>query len=55
MVARLEEGVLQMVTLIELLANLPPEPDETRLFRDIQQAVAASNAALGKKLYADNS
>jgi len=32
--------------LIELLANLPPEPDEARLFRDIQQAVAASKRKL---------
>lgn len=35
-----------MITLIELLANLPPEPDEARLFRDIQQAVAASQRKL---------
>jgi len=35
-----------MITLTELLANLPPEPDEAALFRDIQQAVAES----GRKL-----
>ena len=35
-----------MITLTELLANLPPEPDEAALFRDIRQAVAES----GRKL-----
>jgi uncharacterized protein YgbK (DUF1537 family) len=35
-----------MVTLTELLANLPPEPDEASLFGALQQAVAGS----GRKL-----
>ena len=35
-----------MLTLTELLANLPPEPDEASLFGEIQQAVAES----GRKL-----
>jgi hypothetical protein len=35
-----------MFTLTELLANLPPEPDEASLFGEIQQAVAES----GRKL-----
>jgi uncharacterized protein YgbK (DUF1537 family) len=35
-----------MPTLTELLANLPPEPDEASLFGEIQQAVAES----GRKL-----
>src|SRR5438270_4761909 len=35
-----------MVTLTELLANLPPEPDEASLFVEIQREVAGS----GRKL-----
>jgi uncharacterized protein YgbK (DUF1537 family) len=35
-----------MVTLTELLANLPPEPDEASLFGEIQQAVAESKRKL---------
>ncbi len=35
-----------MVTLTELLANLPPEPDEASLFAEIRQEVAGS----GRKL-----
>jgi uncharacterized protein YgbK (DUF1537 family) len=35
-----------MLTLTELLANLPPEPDEASLFGEIQRAVAGS----GRKL-----
>jgi uncharacterized protein YgbK (DUF1537 family) len=35
-----------MVTLTELLAHLPPEPDEASLFREIQQAVAESQRRL---------
>lgn len=35
-----------MVALSELLANLPPEPEESSLFLDIQQAVAASKRKL---------
>ncbi len=35
-----------MVTLTELLANLPPEPDEANLFLDLQRAVAEN----GRKL-----
>ena len=35
-----------MITFTELLANLPPEPNEAVLFREIPQAVAAS----GRKL-----
>lgn len=35
-----------MVTLTELLANLPPEPDEASLFAEIQQAVADSKRKL---------
>jgi uncharacterized protein YgbK (DUF1537 family) len=35
-----------MVTLSELLVNLPPEPDEAALFGDIQQAVAESGRTL---------
>ena len=40
------ESGIPMITLPELLANLPPEPDEDSLFRDIQQAVAASGRTL---------
>lgn len=35
-----------MVTLTELLAHLPPEPDEARLFQEIQQAVASGQRKL---------
>src|SRR3984893_16227564 len=35
-----------MVTLTELLANLPPEPDEASLFAEIQQEVAGSRRKL---------
>ena len=35
-----------MVTITELLANLPPEPDEASLFSEIQQAVARSKRKL---------
>jgi uncharacterized protein YgbK (DUF1537 family) len=35
-----------VVTLTELLAHLPPEPDEARLFHEIQQAVASSQRKL---------
>ncbi len=35
-----------MVTRTELLAHLPPEPDEARLFYEIQQAVARSQRKL---------
>jgi uncharacterized protein YgbK (DUF1537 family) len=42
----MRESGIPMITLTELLANLPPEPEETALFRDIQQAVAES----GRKL-----
>src|SRR5256885_13930558 len=35
-----------MVTRTELLAHLPPEPDEARLFHEIQQAVASSQRKL---------
>src|SRR5438876_2400963 len=37
-----KESVVQMVTLTELLANLPPEPDEASLFVEIEQEVARS-------------
>jgi uncharacterized protein YgbK (DUF1537 family) len=35
-----------MITLTELLANLPPEPDEASMFVGIQQAVAESKRKL---------
>ncbi len=35
-----------MVTLTELLANLPPEPDESSLFAEIQREVAKSKRKL---------
>jgi uncharacterized protein YgbK (DUF1537 family) len=35
-----------MVTRTELLAHLPPEPDEARLFHEIQQAVVSSQRKL---------
>jgi uncharacterized protein YgbK (DUF1537 family) len=35
-----------MVTLSELVAHLPPEPDETTLFAEIQQAVTSSKRKL---------
>ena len=35
-----------MVTLTELLANLPPEPDEASLFVEIEQEVARSKRKL---------
>src|SRR5437870_9838329 len=35
-----------MVTLTELLANLPPEPDEASLFAEIEQEVARSKRKL---------
>ena len=35
-----------MITLTELLANLPPEPDEASIFAGIQQAVAESKRKL---------
>ncbi len=41
-----KESAIQMVTLTELLANLPPEPDEASLFVEIQQEVAKSRRKL---------
>src|SRR2546421_12210081 len=41
-----KESAVQMVTLTELLANLPPEPDEVSLFVEIQQEVAESRRKL---------
>ena len=35
-----------MVTLTELLANLPPEPSEASLFGEIEQAVEKSKRKL---------
>ena len=35
-----------MVTITELLAHLPPEPDEASLFSEIRQAVARSKRKL---------
>ena len=35
-----------MATLTELLANLPPEPDEASLFVEIQREVAGSKRKL---------
>ena len=40
------ESEAQMVTLTELLAHLPPEPDEASLFGAIAQEVAASKRKL---------
>ena len=37
---------VRMITLTELLANLPPEADESSLFVEIQQAVAESRRKL---------
>src|SRR5579859_2460499 len=42
----MRESGIPMITFTELLANLPPEPDEAALFRDIQRAVTES----GRKL-----
>ena len=42
----LQESVEQMVTLSDLLAHLPPEPDEGGLFGEIQQAVIESKRKL---------
>src|SRR6266550_2679259 len=41
-----KESAVQMVTLTELLANLPPEPDEASLFVEIEQEVAKSKRKL---------
>src|SRR5205814_7400882 len=41
-----KESAVQMVTLTELLANLPPEPDEASLFAEIRQEVAKSRRKL---------
>src|SRR5205823_1635624 len=41
-----KESAVQMVTLTELLANLPPEPDEASLFVEIEQEVARSKRKL---------
>lgn len=41
-----EESGAHVVTRTELLAHLPPEPDEASLFHEIQQAVAISQRKL---------
>ena len=45
-VERTKESVKQMVALTNLLAHLPPEPDEDSLFGEIQQAVIKSKRKL---------
>ncbi len=43
---RSQESIVQMVTLTELLANLPPEPDAASLFVEIQREVAEGKRKL---------